>query len=271
MTWRRSAVRVLAYRFALVTLGLGLWQLASDRWISSYWIASPAAIWAYFLRIARSGLLFDDMQVTLLETLYGYVIGAVAGIVMGFVLARSRILADLLNPFFLAFYGVPRTALAPLFILWFGIGLTSKVVLAASIVFPLTLFQTFYGVKSVDPEIKNLIRVMGASERQVLQKIVLPAASPWIIAGLKISVPQALVGAIVGEFIASGKGLGYRIQLDANLFNTTGTMTGILVLALIVVLINEGLDRVERYVMRWQPREPADDEPEISAEPAHER
>ena len=262
MIWRRSALRLLAYRFALVALGLGLWQLASDRWVSSYWIASPAAIWTYFLGIARSGILVEDMQVTLLETLYGYLTGAAVGIVVGFLLARSRMLADLLNPFFLAFYGVPRTALAPLFILWFGIGLTSKVVLAASIVFPLTLFQTFYGVRSVDAELKNLVRIMGASERQVLQKIVLPAASPWIIAGLKISVPQALVGAIVGEFIASGKGLGYRIQLDANLFNTTGTMTGILILAVIVVFINEGLDRVERHVMRWQPREQAEHEPE---------
>jgi NitT/TauT family transport system permease protein len=154
-----------------------------------------------------------------------------------------------------AFNGIPRIALAPLFIIWFGIGPTSKVILVISVVFFLTFFNTFAGVKGVDAELKNVLRIMGASERQILMKVTLPAIVPWITTGLKIALPYAIVAAVVGEFIAASKGLGYLINYNTSLFSTTGALGGILILALVVVVCNEGISRAESYLLRWRPRE----------------
>ena len=168
----------------------------------------------------------------------------------------------ILDPYFMAVYGMPRIALAPLFIIWFGIGITSKVVLVVIIVFLLVFYNTYQGVLNVPANLIRLVRVLGASERQVWTKVILPSASPWIITGLRISVPQALVGAVVGEFIAANQGLGYVIQFQSSLFNTTGAMGGIAIMAFVVVVINDLLDRVERRLMRWRPKESASTVPE---------
>ena len=148
-------------------------------------------------------------------------------------------------------------------IIWFGIGTLSKVVLVVMIVFLLVFYSTYEGVVNVPAELKRLVRVLGAAEWQVWTKVVLPSASPWIITGLKISVPQALVGAVVGEFIASSEGLGFLIQYHSGLFDTTGVLGGIAIMAAVVVVINSLLDRLERHLMRWRPRESAS----VAAEP----
>src|SRR5918994_857427 len=145
----------------------------------------------------------------------------------------------------------------------FGIGLTSKVILVISVVFFLTFFNTFAGVKGVDAELKNVLRIMGATERQILMKVTLPAIVPWITTGLKIALPYAIVAAVVGEFIAASKGLGYLINYNTSLFSTTGALGGILVLALVVVLCNEAINRAESYLLRWRPREEKKTEREL--------
>ncbi len=150
---------------------------------------------------------------------------------------------------------MPRIALAPLFIIWFGIGPLSKIMLVILMVFFLTFFNTYAGVRSVGPDLKNVARVMGANERQVLLKIVIPAASPWIFTGLKVSVPYSIVGAIVGEFMASSRGLGYAIMLHSNTFNTKGVLVGILIIMTIVLILNGIINRVENHVLRWRPQE----------------
>jgi sulfonate transport system permease protein len=129
------------------------------------------------------------------------------------------------------------------------------VILVVSVVFFLTFFNTYAGVKGVDAELKNILRIMGATERQILLKVTLPAIIPWITTGLKVSVPYAIVAAVVGEFIAASKGLGYLINYNTSLFSTTGALGGILVLALVVVLCNELINRAESYLFRWRPTE----------------
>lgn len=161
----------------------------------------------------------------------------------------------MLDPYIVALNGIPRIALAPLFIIWFGIGPNSKVVLVVMVVSFLTFFSTFSGIKGVDVELQNLLRIMGATERQVLLKITIPATVPWILTGLKLSVPYALVGAVVGEFVAADKGLGYLINYNTSLFSTTGALGGILVLAAVVIVCNEALNRAESRLLRWRPRE----------------
>ncbi|MGQ0551222.1 MAG: ABC transporter permease [Armatimonadota bacterium] len=239
--------------FGLVLLSL--WELTSGRVIDAFWVSSPSRVFGYLWRIAADGSLFDHLWITLFETFSGFFIGAALGIAGGFLLARTEVVAEVLDPYIVAFNGIPRIALAPLFIIWFGIGPTSKVILVVIVVSFLTFFNTYAGVKGADLELKNMVRIMGANERQVLFKVTLPAAIPWITTGLKLSVPYALVGAVVGEFIAASKGLGYLINYNTGLFSTTGALGGILVLAVIVALCTEAISRTEAYLLRWRPRE----------------
>lgn len=259
----RESVVVFLLRLAVTAALLLGWELASGRFIDVLWISSPSRIAFHFVKIVSSGQLANDLRVTLYETLVGFVAGAVGGIGIGLALGRLEKLARVLNPFIIALNGIPRIALAPLIIVWFGIGMLSKIVLSGVVAFFMVFFNTFTGMRSVDPELKRMVRVMGAEERDVMRKIVLPAASPWIIAGLKMAVPYALIGAIIGEFIASSRGLGFRVQFDSAIFNTTGTMTGIMVIAVMVMAGGEILDRLEKRVLRWRPPEHLEEVAEI--------
>lgn len=250
-----SRGRLFLYRLLFGTLLLTLWELSSGRIIDPFWISSPSRVALYLWEVTSDGSIFGHLAITLYETFTGFFIGAFTGIGFGFLLARKETLAQVLDPYIIAFNGIPRIALAPIFIIWFGIGPNSKVILVVMVVFFLTFFNTYSGVKGVDLELKNILRIMGATERQILFKVTIPATIPWITTGLKISVPYALVGAVVGEFIAASKGLGYLINYNTSLFSTTGALGGILVLALIVVLCNEAINRAETYLLRWRPRE----------------
>lgn len=250
----------LALFLAQVLVGvllLGGWELASGRLIDTFFVSKPSLVAGELWHQATSGTLWKDLWVTVVrETLTGYAIGATLGIVFGFLLAQSPSAARVLNPYVLAIYGVPRIALAPLFIVWFGIGVTSKIWLAGMMAFFLCFFNTYTGVGGVDQGLKNVARVMGASPLEVTTKVVLPAASPWIIAGLRVSIPYALVAAVVGEIVMSTEGIGYRIILATQRFDITGTMTGVVVLMLIVMLANVVLDKAEARLMRWRPTTP---------------
>jgi NitT/TauT family transport system permease protein len=250
-----SPGRLFTYRLILGLMLLTFWELSSGRLIDPFWVSSPSLVFSYLYKVIADGSIFGHLAVTLYETFAGFFIGAVFGIGLGFVLGRRETLAQTLDPYVVAFNGIPRIALAPLFIIWFGIGPTSKVILVVSVVFFLTFFNTFAGVKGVDAELKNILRIMGATEHQILMKVTLPAIVPWITTGLKISLPYAIVAAVVGEFIAASKGLGYLINYNTSLFSTTGALGGILVLALVVVLCNEVINRAESYLLRWRPRE----------------
>jgi len=247
--------RLFLYRLIFGLVLLAFWELSSGRLIDPFWVSSPSKVFLYLYEVFADGSIFGHLAITLYETFSGFFIGSIFGIGIGFVLGRKEVLADILDPYVVAFNGIPRIALAPLFIIWFGIGPTSKVILVVSVVFFLTFFNTFAGVKSVDAELKNVLRIMGATERQVLMKITLPAIVPWIATGLKISLPYAIVAAVVGEFIAASKGLGYLINYNTALFSTTGALGGILILALVVVVCNEAINRAEAYLLRWRPRE----------------
>ncbi len=253
----RSGLAVLAAQILVGVAILGLWELASGRLIDTFFVSKPSLVAGELWRQATVGRLWSDLWVTVVrETLVGYAIGATLGILAGFLLAQAPTIARILNPYVMAIYGVPRIALAPLFIVWFGIGLTSKIWLAGMMAFFLSFFNTYTGVGGVEPGLVNVARVMGASRLDVMTKVVLPAASPWIIAGLRVSVPYALVAAVVGEIVMSTEGVGYRIILATQRFDITGTMTGVVVLMLIVMLANFALDRLESRLLRWRPATP---------------
>ena len=258
-----SRGRLFFYRLIFGLVLLLFWEVSSGRLIDPFWVSSPSKVFIYLYEVFADGSIFGHLSITLYETFTGFFIGAIFGISLGFALGRREVLAQVLDPYVVAFNGIPRIALAPLFIIWFGIGPTSKVILVVSVVFFLTFFNTYAGVKGVDAELKNILRIMGASERQILMKVTLPSIVPWITTGLKISLPYAIVAAVVGEFIAASKGLGYLINYNTSLFSTTGALGGILILALVVVVCNEAINRAESYLLRWRPKEERKSEGEL--------
>lgn len=250
---RRRRPPVWLYRAVLFVVVLGAWQLASGRLIDPFYLPAPTEIGESLRDSAVSGELWTSLWVTMQETVIGFVIGAVSALAGGVLLARSRTVADVLDPFLVALNATPRVALAPLFVVWFGIGLLSKVILVITLVFFIVFYNTFQGVRSVDANFTRVARVMGATRGQIFRTVVLPAATPWIVLGLKLSVPFALIGAVIGEFIASSAGLGFQIKLASNTYDTAGTMAGIFVLMAIAVLLNMILGWAARRILFWQP------------------
>lgn len=249
---RRGKIRLMAARVTLAIIVLALWEYGTDRWFDALWFSSPLRVARHFIAWAQDDLL-SHLVITLRECFVGYVAGTLAGIVTGTLLARFDFIGKVLDPFILALNGIPRIALAPLFIIWFGIGEPSKIVLAGMLSFFLCFYATLSGLRSVDPAYLSIARVMGANDRQAFFKVVLPAASPWILTAMKVSVPFALVGAIVGEFMAATAGLGFKIQLYTAQFDTTGAVTGVLVLMCVVIAFNTALNRLEAHALRWRP------------------
>jgi NitT/TauT family transport system permease protein len=249
---RNKKIFIPLIRLALVTLLLFIWQIISGRLIDKFWISSPIDIFKHLYKWTMSGELFFHLSITFEETILGFLLGAIGGGIFGFVLGRWSVIAMVLDPFITAVYSLPKVALAPLFILWFGIGIEMKIILAAVIVFFLVFFNTYAGVKDVDDDLLDNIRLMGASEKQIILKVILPSALNWIFVGLKLSVPYALIGAVVGEITASNRGIGFLISYAAGQFNTAGTFAALFVLMLLSVLLNFLITGVEKYLLRWK-------------------
>lgn len=246
---------LFSWRIVVALIIIGLWQGLSGPVFDSFWFSRPSLVAGYLWTSAVSGELWSDLALTFRATAIGYFFGAAAGLAFGLAIAQSEAAAQVLKPFILAVYGIPRIALAPLFILWFGIALTSKVMMAAMVTFLLVFFNTYEGVRAADLELRNVARVLGASRLRLFWHVTIPNASPWILAGLRISIPQALVATVVAELIASSAGLGYRMMENTNQMDTAGTMAGIVILMIIVVVLNTALDRAESHFLRWRPTE----------------
>jgi NitT/TauT family transport system permease protein len=179
-------------------------------------------------------------------------LGSAAGIVAGTLLGRAQLLAEIVEPFIMAFYSLPKVALAPLFVLWFGIGIEMKIVLTAAVVFFLVFLNTYTGVRSVSRELVTILRLMGASERHVLTKVVIPSAITWVFAGLRISVPYALIGAIVGELVASNRGLGFLLSSSAGQFQTAGVFAALFAIVALAFILNLAVKFAEKRLMVWK-------------------
>lgn len=249
---RQSRFFVAGLRLLLLAVVLAVWQWVAAALDIKFFISQPSIIWNQLVDWITSGYLADNLGVTLEATAYGFLLGAGSGIFMGFLLGLIPLLGKLLDPFITAIYSLPKLALAPLFVLWFGIGLEMKVVLTAVIVFFLVFWNTFTGVRETNDELVDVLRVMGARRRDMIRKVVLPGSLTYIYVGLKLAIPYALVGAVVGELIASNRGLGYVLMSAAGAFNTAGIMAALVVLMVIATLMNTVLNITEVYFMRWK-------------------
>lgn len=239
-------------RLALLAALLMLWQTLSGPVLDPITVSSPVAVFHQLVAWAQDGTLWSNSVITLEETLLGLLAGAATGIVMGLLVGPLQTLGKILNPFILAIYSIPKVALAPLFIVWFGIGLEMKVILGAVTVFFLVFFNTVAGVRSVDADLIDAVRLMGGKPAQIMLKVVIPSAMGWILTGLRIAIPYALIGAVIGELVASNVGLGFLINDSASVFNTAGVFAALLVLTVFATALNILVDLLEKRMSRWK-------------------
>ena len=250
---RRAAFRLNGSRLILIVVLIVLWQVISDVGHLSLYMSSPTAVLSKLISWYNSGVLGTAVGVTLEEAVIGYFIGSIAGAVVGFVLGRIEFVGKLLDPIVLALYAVPKIALAPLFVLWLGIGITTKISVAALLVFFLVFYNTYAGTKQIDERLCDQARLMGAGRWDVMSKLVMPQAAAWCFVGLRIALPYSLTGAVVGEFISSTEGIGYEINNATATFDTAGVFAGLVLLTVIALILNMVLDVVEKRMSRWSP------------------
>lgn len=243
---------IIATRIAFAAFLLCCWQFLSPAFGLEFFLSTPVAIVSALSEQILDGSLFFHAAITTIEAVSGFVLGGTIGMLFGLLLGRVNFLANVLEPFLMAFYSLPKAALAPLFVLWFGIGIDMKVILAASIVFFLVFLNTFTGVRQVSQEQIAILRLMGASERHLLTKVVMPSAVVWVFTGLKLSVPYALIGAIVGEIIASNRGLGYMLAHAAGQFDTAGTFAALFAIMALASILNFLVKFAEARLMPWR-------------------
>ena len=252
------ALMVVVFAFWYVMTRPGLLPLMffdNDRQ-AAFFFGEPlkvfSRIWAWFVTNAD---IYRHLAVTLTETLLAFGIGSLLGLATGLWLALSPTASAILEPYITALNSMPRIILAPIFAVWFGLGIASKVALGVTLVFFIVFFNVYQGVKEVSPVVLANARMLGASQRQLLRHVYLPSAMSWVFSSLHTSVGLAFVGAVVGEYLGSSQGVGYLILQAEGSFDINTVMAGILVLTGFALLLDAAVGRIERRLMKWQPRE----------------
>jgi NitT/TauT family transport system permease protein len=245
---------MLAWQILLAVCLLLVWQTGvSKGWMDKFFFSRPSdvieRVWAMF----ASGMVWPHLYTTIAEATLSFTIGVLLGVTFGFLLARNRWLAALLDPYIRVANALPRVVLAPIFLLWFGLGIWSKVALGVTVVFFIVFFNTYQGVKEVDTVVLNNARMLGASERDLLRHVLIPSALTWIFSSLHISIGFAIIAVVVGEYLGASRGVGYMIAQAEGVFDTTGVFAGMTVLAGVVLLVGAGVTRLERWLLRWKP------------------
>lgn len=245
---------VLVWQLALGAVVLLAWQLTvTCGWVDKFFFSRPSDIAARVYQMFASGNIWTHLLITVAEATLSFVIGVLLGVISGFGLARNRWLAAVLDPYIRIANALPRVVLAPIFLLWFGLGIWSKVALGVTVAFFIVFFNTFQGVREVDPVLLNNARMLGASERQLTRHVLIPSAMTWIFSSLHISIGFAIIAVVVGEYLGASRGIGYMIAQAEGVFDTTGVFAGMTILAAVVLLVGVAVNRLERWLLRWKP------------------
>ncbi len=265
-----SNANLRAWQIAVLVIVLLTWQLASRDQQLAFFIGEPVQVlgrlWSWFIPFGQSAsLLFPEglagradvyphLGVTLLETVLAFGIGTGLGMFCGLWLALAPLASAILEPYVKAANSMPRVILAPIFALWFGLGIWSKVALAITLVFFVVFFNVYQGVKEVSPVVLANARMLGANQRQLLRTVYLPSAMAWVFSSLHTSVGLAFVGSVVGEYLGSARGVGYLILQAEGTFDVNTVFAGIVVLTACALLLDGFVGKLERRLMKWQPR-----------------
>ena len=260
-----NAARLRVYQLLLALAILAFWYAATSPTLlppiyfddpnkAAFFFGEPLKvvqrIWQWF----ASGEIYRHLWVTLIETLLAFLIGTVSGVTVGIWLALAPGASAILDPYIKAANAMPRVILAPIFFVWFGLGIASKVALGVTLVFFIVFFNVYQGVREVSPAVLASARMLGASRRQLLRYVYLPSAMSWVFASLHNSVGLAFVGAVVGEYLGSSEGVGYLIQQAEGVFDVNTVVAGIVVLTAFALALDWMVSMGERRLMIWQPR-----------------
>lgn len=255
----QAKLRFLQVLVAVVFIAF--WHVASTTTLLGqpkdiqFFFSTPLDIAARIVKWFAEGSIWQHLWITLIEAVLAFVIGTLAGIVCGFWLARRPLMADVFDPYIKAANALPRVVLAPIFALWLGLGIWSKVALGFTLVFFIVFFNVFQGVREVSPNVLANARMLGMSERQLLRHVFVPSALSWVFSSLHTSVGFAVVGAVVGEYLGSAAGLGYLIQQAEGVFDVTGVFAGMVVLTAFVLVIDWLVTLAERRLLAWRPQQ----------------
>ncbi|SEC46320.1 ABC transporter permease [Paenibacillus sp. GP183] len=247
----------LSLQILIAIVVFGSWELLSDfKIIDKFFFSSPSAIIRHivewFTEGTSQGPLYIHFVVTFEETILAFIIGVVLGVVAGYLLGRNEILSVVLGPYIQMLNALPRVVLAPIFILWLGLGMTSKVALGVTLTFFIVFFNAFQGVREVDKNLVNNARLLGANNRQLARHVIIPSALTWILSSLHSSFGFALVGAVVGEFIGATKGLGFLISQAQGAFDTAGVFAGMVLLSITALIANWLVGKLEKKFIAWR-------------------
>lgn len=249
---RRGPLRLAADRLLYLAMFLALWEALAIWLVDPFWVGQPSQIAGRLLQLAQAGDLWRHAWTTLIEAGLGLLLAFAIGVPIGMAMARFKYGALVAEPYVMALYSMPRVALAPLFIMWFGIDLFSKVMMVFSIVVFIFILNIHEGLKTVDKDIVDLFRTMRAPASYVTRKVLIPWIEPWIIASMRLAIGAALIGAIVGELVGASQGLGWYIEHSAGRLDTTGVFAGLVVLVVIAALANAAVGWVERHRLAWR-------------------
>lgn len=242
------------YLLAQLAVGLALvafWEWAGQT-TQSEWVNRPSLIAERLTEWFVSGSIYVHLGSTIAELVTGLFFGTTLGVTAGLLLGRSPSIGGLLRPIIVALYSVPLVSLAPLFIMFFGVEMMPKIILVSIVVFFLLFFNTFSGVEDIDHDLVSSLQLMGASRREVFMKVVLPASTAWILAGIKIALPYALVATITGEMLAARNGLGYLLNQASQQFNMTSIYAVLVLLMLMGIIVSESAARIENWLLAWR-------------------
>jgi len=239
-------------RLALAVALLLAWEWGA-RAFGQLFFAPPLATAQRIVEMAANGKLFTDIVATMRVSVVGFIIGCICGAGLPFVLRPLPRVTAAVEPFIMASQGIPKYALTPWLILWFGIGDAPKVIVVTLFTFYITFITVFAGVRGVDQRLINMARIIGASERTIARKVIWVALLPFFFTGLKVALPRAVSAAIVGEFLVATEGVGFSIERARQLSDTTGVFAGIVVAVALVLIINAGVNALERRALKWRP------------------
>lgn len=255
---RRHRRLVVTWQALVAVLFIGGWEaLARTGVIDPFFFSYPTEVvrqlWDWAIDGTQAGPLWQQVAVTVEEAVFGFVVGVVLGVVCGVALGRVRLLSDVFGPYIKVFNSIPRIVVGSILIVWLGLGMGSKVVLAAILVFFAVFFNAFQGTREVDRNLIANARLLGASKGQVTRQVVLPSAFTWIIASMHTSFGFALIGAIVGEFLGANKGLGYLITFAQGTFNPGGIFAAMVIIAVVALIAEFLIGLLEKRLLSWRP------------------
>src|ERR1700716_1319702 len=261
----KSRLRLRTFQVLVLALLIVLWHFLTSPTLlppiyfaeanqAAFFFGEPLEVFARLWRWFASGEIYEHLWVTLIETLLAFLIGTVSGVVIGLWLALSPTASALLDPYIKAINAMPRVILAPIFFVWFGLGIASKVALGVTLVFFIVFFNVYQGVREVSPVVLANARMLGAGQRQLLRTVYRPRATSWAFPSLHTSVGLAFVGAVVGEYLGSARGVGYLILQAEGTFDVNTVFAGIVVLTLFALVLDGLVGVIEKRLMKWQPK-----------------